>query len=363
MVIDRTLIASGPAAAADAARRLRSGQVVAVPTETVYGLAADATDEHAVASIFSVKGRPANNPLITHVLSTADARKLTCSWPTCAEILAKAFWPGPLTMVLPSADLVAKEVCAGLPTIGMRVPAHPVMRDILCRTGRPLAAPSANRSGHISPTTAEHVLADLDGRIELIVDGGPCAVGIESTVVGFQDEKPVIYRPGIITGEDIDMALQSAGWNALPTTIWQAGESQALPSPGMLSRHYAPRRPTFLFLRAGWPQLIKRFATGRRCGVICFGPLPEPVIDGEAITLPTDLYHAAGRLYAAMRQLDRPEIDVILIEMPNDGRLTVRAAEAACEPAAAHIAQLSGMARVLADRLFRAASPWPGGQS
>ncbi len=361
-MIDRTQISSGPGAAADAAQRLLRGQVVAVPTETVYGLAADATNTDGVAAIFAVKGRPATNPLITHVLSMADARLITGAWPKSAEILAAAFWPGPLTMVLPSAGKVAPAVSAGLSTIGVRVPAHPVMREILAQAKIPLAAPSANRSGHISPTTAQHVFADLDGRIGLIVDGGPSAIGIESTVVGFRDEQPIIYRPGIITTEDIDQALRRAGINNLPATIFSATDGAAMPSPGLLSRHYAPGRPTYLFFRAAinrFPPQWMQVPEGKRRGVICFGTPTDMPFEADIITLPEDLYHAAGRLYSAMHQLDRPMIDMILIELPGSDQLPALVVNAHAEPKDCHLAALSGMARVLADRLGRAASPWP----
>ena len=362
MVIDRTQISSGSGAAADAAQRLRCGQVVGVPTETVYGLAADATNADGVAEIFTVKGRPANNPLITHVLSTTEAKWITGGWPKSAEILAAAFWPGPLTMVLPSSGKVAPAVSAGLSTIGVRVPAHPVMREILTLAKIPLAAPSANRSGRISPTTAGHVIADLDGRIGLIVDGGPCAIGIESTVVGFRDEQPIIYRPGIITTEDIDQALRRAGINNLSTVIFSAADGAAMPSPGLLSRHYAPSRPTHLFLRSAMNRLPPQWMQvpeGKHRGVICFGTLADLPFEADIITLPADLYHAAGRLYSAMHQMDRPMIDMILIELPGSDQLPASEVEAHSEPNDRHIAALSGMARVLADRLVRAASHWP----
>ncbi len=361
-MISGTTISGGADAADEAAQRLRLGQVVAVPTETVYGLAADATNANAVASIFAIKGRPQNNPLITHVLSIGDARRLTGAWPESAEILAAAFWPGPLTMVLSSAGQVAAAVSAGLPTIGVRVPSHPMMRAILAKSELPLAAPSANQSGHVSPTTPRHVLADLNGCIDLIVDGGPCAIGIESTVAGFHGEQPVIFRPGIITAEDIDQALRRAGVNLSPTPIFVAAESNTLPSPGMLSRHYAPDRPTYLFLRSAMHQLVNLFTStsrSERMGVISFGSLPDRLLNAEVITLPADLYHATGGLYSAMRQLDRPEISAIFIELPGGDQLSAAGIGADTEPKDHHITRLSGMARVLADRLSRAALPWP----
>ncbi|MGC8559250.1 MAG: L-threonylcarbamoyladenylate synthase [Phycisphaerae bacterium] len=361
MVIGETQIAGGPDAIDMAALYLQRGEVVAVPTETVYGLAADAQNQDAVVKIFQAKNRPANNPLITHVLSAAHAAHLTGSWPKSARILASAFWPGPLTLILPSAEKLAPAVSAGLPTVGIRVPAHPIMRTILEKSERPLAAPSANTSGHVSPTTAEHVLTDLRGRIKLIVDGGSCAVGIESTVVGFEDEQPVIYRPGIITAEDIQGALGLAGISTPVRHHVAQGSEQPLPSPGLLSRHYAPHRPTHLFMRSDVAHLESmlgsRLTRSGRPGVISFGPLPRTPDNASWIMLPEDLYHAAGELYRAMRSLDRDDISAILIELPGTRQLSIRSGDAS--EINDVIPRLSGMARVLADRLMRASMPWP----
>lgn len=359
MILD-TQIACGPGGIELAAHCLQRGEVVAVPTETVYGLAADAENQDAVAKIFQAKNRPANNPLITHVLSAADATQLTGPWPKSAQILAAAFWPGPLTLILPSSGKLAPAVSAGLPTVGIRVPAHPVMRGILEKCGRPLAAPSANESGHVSPTTAAHVLADLRGRIKLIVDGGPSAVGIESTVVGFNGEQLIIYRPGIITAEDIEVALRRAG-TSVPILHHSAlGDDQPLPSPGLLSRHYAPHRPTHLFLRSDFAHLesmLRSLITrSGRPGVISFGPLPCTPNHASWIMLPEDLYHAAGELYKAMRSLDRDDISAILIELPGTDKLA--GADGDASDIHDVISRLSGMARVLADRLMRASVPW-----
>lgn len=359
MVIGGTQILAGQEAVDAAAERLQRGESVAVPTETVYGLAADATRQAAVLEIFRVKGRPANNPLITHVLSASDAADLTDRWPPAAEILASAFWPGPLTLILPSAGRLSPAVSAGLPTVGIRVPAHPVMRGILEKCALPLAAPSANQSGHVSPTTAEHVRADLHGRIGLIVDGGPCAVGIESTVVGFEGAQPIIYRPGIITAEDLDAALQLAGVAVRTRHTAPVHPDDLLPSPGLLKRHYAPNRPTQLFTRSAMEQLRARIESsedaGGQSGVISFGPLPVRLQGAVCVELPADLYHAAGRLYDAMRQLDRDDIAAIWIELPG-------AESAGCcgrGPMSVDISHLTGMARVLADRLIRASTPVP----
>lgn len=270
----------------DAADRLLRGEVVAIPTETVYGLAADATNASAVAKIFAAKGRPDFNPLISHVadfaqldaLVTVDAR---------ARRLAEAFWPGALTLVLPRlpACPVAPAVSAGLPSLALRMPAHPLARDLLARVGRPVAAPSANRSGHVSPSTAQHVRDSLGPDIP-VLDGGPCKVGLESTVIGLTGEKPVMLRPGGIATEAIMTVL---GEPLVQPT------DQKLQSPGMLLKHYAPRLP--VRLDVVMPQ-------GRE-GLLSFGkPLP-----GFATVFPLsengDLAEAAARLYAGLHALDQ----------------------------------------------------------
>ncbi|MDP1883137.1 MAG: L-threonylcarbamoyladenylate synthase, partial [Bradyrhizobium sp.] len=230
--------AAGEAAVAEAGRCLGQGGLVAFPTETVYGLGADATNPAAIARLYQAKGRPAFNPLIAHVGDLQAARKIA-HFGTTATTLAGAFWPGPLTLVLPrSADCaVAELAAAGLDTIAVRVPAHPVALAILRAFGGPVVAPSANLSGHVSPTTAAHVQGDLAGRIDLIVDGGPVAVGVESTIVGCF-EPPMLLRPGGLPRENIERVLGRA-LVAAPGDP-DAGSGQPL-APGMLASHYAPR--------------------------------------------------------------------------------------------------------------------------
>ncbi|WP_420140692.1 L-threonylcarbamoyladenylate synthase [Sphingomonas sp.] len=269
-------------AIAQAARLIAAGDPVAVPTETVYGLAADATDGAAVARVYAAKGRPAFNPLIVHVGSVEQARMLA-ELSRAAERLAAHFWPGPLTMVLPlRADAgIASLVTAGLPTIAVRVPAHPAMRALLAASGRPLAAPSANASGTISPTRAGHVLRSLDGRIPVVIDGGATATGLESTIVAVEPDRLRLLRPGPITAD----ALAAA--SGLLVTAASGG---AIEAPGQLTQHYAPSRP------------VRLDATTREPGewLIGFG-----AVAGDASLSPDgDLAEAAARLFDLLHEAD-----------------------------------------------------------
>ena len=235
----RTLPA-GRAAVDAAVKCLAQGGLVAFPTETVYGLGADATDGMAVARLYAAKGRPAFNPLISHVTNVEAARALGL-FDASADRLAKALWPGPLTLVLPKAPAspVSDLATAGLDTIALRVPAHTIARDILTAFGRPVVAPSANRSGHVSPTDAQHVLADLGGRIDLIIDGGPTPVGVESTIVACLSGRAFMLRPGGIARRDIEAVLGRP--LADPAGDPQLSRAHAPPSPGRLAAHYSPR--------------------------------------------------------------------------------------------------------------------------
>lgn len=233
-----TLLAgSDPAGIAEAARILRTGGLVAFPTETVYGLGAAGLDPEAVAAVFEAKGRPHTDPLILHVESAAWLPRLCGPIPPEAGPLADHFWPGPLTLVLPALEAVPRLVTAGLDTVAVRSPAHPIARALLAEVDLPLAAPSANLFGHISPTTASHVLRDLDGLIDAVVDGGPCEVGLESTVLSLVGERPTILRPGAVTPHDISRLLGVEVAEDAAT----AGPDQAQQSPGRLHRHYSPR--------------------------------------------------------------------------------------------------------------------------
>lgn len=283
---------------AGAAHLLRAGGIVALPTETVYGLAADATNGEAVARIYDAKGRPSFNPLIVHVPGLAQADALA-EFDMRALALAESFWPGPLTLVLPRrGDAgIAGLVTAGLPTIAIRVPAHPVTQAVLAATGLPLAAPSANRSGGISPTRAEHVVASLDARVPLVLDGGPTAVGLESTIVSLlPGAPPRLLRPGAITAEALEEALGE------PLAAAGAG----INAPGQLASHYAPAKP------------LRLHATVRRDGewLLGFG-----AVAGNASLSPSgNLREAAALLFDMLHQADRaPAAGVAVAPIPNEG--------------------------------------------
>ncbi|WP_366556233.1 L-threonylcarbamoyladenylate synthase [Aquibaculum sediminis] len=310
---------AGQAAIARAAELLRQGGLVAFPTETVYGLGADATDDKAVARIFEAKGRPRFNPLICHY-PDAESAKEHVYFDARAELLAARFWPGALTLVLPRRDScpVSLLCSAGLDSLAVRVPAPPLARAILEAVGRPVAAPSANRSGRVSPTSAEHVAEELNGRIELIVDGGPCPVGVESTVVSLLGDAPLLLRPGGIAAEAIAETLGEP---------LQLPEAEApLASPGMLASHYAPERP----LRLSAQSVEADEA------LLSFGPetLPGAALETN-LSESGDLQEAAARLFASLRALDREGVRAIAV-MPIPDH---------------------GLGQAINDRLRRAAAP------
>lgn len=227
------------AALAEIGTLLRAGGLAGIPTETVYGLAANALDGPAVAKIFHAKGRPQDNPLIVHIAAFSQIYPLVSEVPLQAAALARAYWPGPMTMILPKSPAIPDEVSAGLDTVAVRIPAHPLARAIIRAAGVPLAAPSANLSGSPSPTTARHVLDDMDGRIDAVVDGGPCAVGVESTVVTLAAERPRLLRPGGITPEQLRAVLGEVAVDRAVEEQLAAGEKAS--SPGMKYKHYAPK--------------------------------------------------------------------------------------------------------------------------
>ena len=285
------ILPATPEAIAQAAELLRAGKLVGMPTETVYGLAGDATNERAVAEIFAAKGRPRFNPLIVHVPGLAEAEDIA-GFNERARQVAAQFWPGPLTLVLPrrEASGIALLACAGLDTVAVRAPAHPIAQALLRAAGRPLAAPSANRSGHVSPTTAEHVAAELGQRVALILDGGACPVGLESTVLHLTGAVPALLRPGGVTVEELGAVL---GPIATPEA-----DPAAPRSPGQLASHYAPRLP----LRIG--------AANARPGeaLLAFGPQAPPgFVEVLNLSRSGDLPEAAANLFAMLRRLDRPE--------------------------------------------------------
>ena len=289
------ILPAGEAATAAAARCLTQGGLVGFPTETVYGLGADATNPEAIARLYQAKGRPSFNPLIAHVSELAAARRIG-QFDAQATALAEAFWPGPLTLVLPkTADCaVADLATAGLDTVAIRIPAHGVARDILRAFGGPVVAPSANLSGHVSPTTAAHVQGDLTGRIDLIIDGGAVAVGVESTIIGCF-ETPMLLRPGGLPREAIERVLG----RALTGVSEHAGsEADAPLAPGMLASHYAPRTP--VRLNAGRVEANE--------ALLAFGPGIVAGSDGAKVVMNLsargDLNEAAANLFGYLRTLD-----------------------------------------------------------
>ena len=291
------VMTANAAAITEAVRCLLAGGLVAFPTETVYGLGADATNSKAVARLYHAKGRPAFNPLISHVLDAAAARRLA-AFDAAAARLAEAFWPGPLTLVLPRRPgcPVAELATAGLDTIALRVPNHAVARDLLAAVGRPIVAPSANRSGHVSPTTASHVLADLRGRIDLVLDDGQAPVGIESTIVACLTE-PILLRPGGLPRAELERVLGQA----LPDRVLpgeKLNDPEMPVAPGQLASHYAPRTPLRLNARS--------IEAGE--ALLAFGPsLPpgsERAVDVANLSPAGDLIEAAANLFAYLRTLD-----------------------------------------------------------
>lgn len=289
-----------------AARLLREGRIVAIPTETVYGLAANAFDEAAVLMVFEAKQRPSFDPLIVHVGQQADVHRVARELPPGAQALIDAFWPGPLTLVLPKRAEVPDIVTSGLDTVGVRMPAHPLTLQLLRALDFPLAAPSANPFGYVSPTTAQHVADQLGDRVPFILDGGPCEVGVESTIIGWEGDRWVLYRPGGIALEAIEAVIGSV----------VHAVKQVLPAaPGMLESHYAPRTPVHV---GDIEELIPRFA-GKRIGIISFR---EAHAAQWCMVLSErgDLSEAARTLFAALRELDSSDCEAILAErFPEEG--------------------------------------------
>ena len=291
-----------------AAAVLKDGGLVAMPTETVYGLAANALDGNAVRRIFEAKGRPMDNPLIVHVAHVADIARLglAADFPITAQRLAKTFWPGPLTIILPKGKVIPDEVSAGLDTVAIRIPSHPDARRLIEASGLALAAPSANTSGKPSPTAAEHVIHDMDGKIEAILDGGSCSVGVESTVITLATEIPRILRPGLITPDDIRTVIGRVEVDK--AVLHQLEKNEKASSPGMKYKHYAPRA-TVILLRGSEEKCIAYVGrAARRSGAVAAMCYDE---DKDRYTVPTvslgsrnDEKDQAKRLFAALREVD-----------------------------------------------------------
>ncbi|MBB5221101.1 L-threonylcarbamoyladenylate synthase [Amaricoccus macauensis] len=318
-LLNTVVLSPTPRGLRAAAGLLRAGELVAFPTETVYGLGADARSDRAVAGIYEAKGRPSFNPLIVHVADAAAAAAVA-ELDGPAARLAEAFWPGPLTLVLPrrTASGLAERVTAGLSTVAVRVPAHPLARDLLAAFGGPLAGPSANPSGRVSPTTAAHVLDGLRGRVSAVIDAGPCPVGVESTIVGFEDGAPVLLRPGGLPAEAIAALLGQP---------LRARAGSAVTAPGQLASHYAPA------------VAVRLDATAPRPGELWLGFGPGPDAPGLNLSPTGDLAEAATVLFAHLRALDERA-----------------SAEGAQGIAVAPIPR-EGLGAALNDRLSRAAAP------
>lgn len=276
-----------------AANILRAGGVVAFPTETVYGLGGDATNAAAIRRIFDIKGRPATNPLICHVADEITARRYARDWPLAASRIAQAFWPGPITVVVFKTPDIVDAATAGLNTVGLRAPNHPLTLALLRAFDRPLAGPSANRSTRISPTTAAHVRDELGDAVDLILDGGPCRVGIESTVLDLTTNPPRILRPGGVSRQQIEKVIGPVEIHSMPTEVGTPSKS-----PGQHLVHYAPRTPAFRFEARDREKLDMTDAA-----------IIEPTLDPESF---------ARNLYARLRLLDSQDLRAIYVQMPPD---------------------------------------------
>lgn len=299
----------GPEDFAAAVLALRRGEPVAFPTETVYGLGADALSEPAVARVFALKGRPPNNPLIVHVAAADAARDLSTSWDSRAQALARAFWPGPLSIIVRRSRLIPAIVTAGSPNVALRCPDHPAALALLTALAGPLVGPSANPSGGVSPTTSAHVREAFPHL--LVLEGGPCARGIESTVISLADSRPRVLRPGVISAAQLADVL-GVPVDAPPGPAPGATSAAPLPSPGLLASHYAPASTTLLISAADIHADPARLA---HAVVIHHTPLALPA-STRAIRMPGSAPAYAARLYAALREADAARPDAILIERP-----------------------------------------------
>ncbi len=332
------LSAAAPEAAQIAADIIKKGGLVAIPTETVYGLGANGLDEAAVAKIFEAKGRPQDNPLILHVSGAVEIEKFCHSIPQAAYDLAEKFWPGPLTLVLPAKDTVPLSTRAGLPTVAVRCPDCAVTREIIRLAGVPLAAPSANLSGKPSTTTADHVRHDHDGKIELIVDGGPCRVGVESTIVDLTEQRPRLLRPGGISPEQLLEVLGDLVVDKAVTA--QIDKDAVVKAPGMKYKHYAPQSEVVIVSgsrekAAAW--IRRHFEPGDR--VLCFEeelPLYDgcaPLSYGQEANVDT----LSAGLFAALRELDDPSIHRVYARCPVGGGVAYAVQNRLKKAAAFHI--------------------------
>lgn len=304
----------------EAAAIIRSGGLVAFPTETVYGLGADALNARASERIYQAKGRPSDNPLIVHVAEFSDMERIAADMPGEARMLADAFWPGPLTMIVRKNDLVPRETTGGMDTVAVRMPSHPIALELIRRSGGYIAAPSANTSGRPSPTLAEHVAEDMDGRIPMILDGGPVGIGIESTIVDLTEEIPMVLRPGYITSE---MLREVIGEVRMDPGIIALDSSQRPKAPGMKYKHYAPRADMIL-IDGEQERVVAKInalaleaaASGKKIGIIATDETRSRYDRGEVVSIGArqDEDAIARHLYRILRQFDDMEVDVIYSE-------------------------------------------------
>ena len=302
---------------ARAAKIIKSGGLVVMPTETVYGLGADAFNKNAVADIFKAKGRPMDNPLIVHIAAVKDLKQLVSEIPENAMKLANAFWPGPLTMVLPKSSVVPDEVSAGLDTVAVRYPSHPLAETLILLSGTPIAAPSANLSGSPSPTELKHVVADMNGRVDAILDGGSCEVGLESTVISLAEDTPKLLRPGGISVEEIEAVIGKIEID--PAVLDRLKEGEKAASPGMKYKHYAPKAKVVI-LKGTDEQYIRYINSNNQKGVgaICF--------DEDALKLSVPFFSLgpkndsaaqAKNLFSVLRSVDDAKIELAYARCPN----------------------------------------------
>ena len=325
-----------------AADLLRAGGLVGIPTETVYGLGANGLDPAAVGRIFQAKGRPQDNPLILHIPGADWLERYSRDIPAAAYELARRFWPGPLTMVLRRRDNVPDQVTAGLDTVGMRCPAHPLCRAVIQAADVPVAAPSGNTSGRPSPTTAAHMLEDMDGRIDAILDGGPCSVGVESTIVDLTCTPPRLLRPGGITLEQLRAALGEVAVDPAVTRLMGAGERPR--APGMKYRHYAPKAPVTVV--TGAPERSAAYIAahaGPGDGVICFEEF-LPMYAGGARPVMSlgpagDKGEQARRVFDALRAFDHTAVSAIWAQCPDSGGIGLAVTNRLNKAAGFHIVE------------------------
>lgn len=313
LVLKVNSLAPEPEAIAHAAAILRGGGLVAFPTETVYGLGANALDTTAVERIFRAKGRPAHNPIIVHAADLDSARSLVAGWPRQATLLAERFWPGPLTLVLSKSERVPAAVTAGGPTVALRVPGHAVALALLRACQLPLAAPSANRSSELSPTRSEHVLRGLEGRIDLLLDAGPTPGGLESTVLDLTVVPARLWRPGLVSLAELEAVLG-------PVSVHDSESAPAiLKAPGQLQRHYAPRTPLEIAADDGCKRVETLGGQGLRVGWLTFAGKVTALGSNIVVKrLPSDAASYAAQLYAALHQLDDAGVDRIVVSRPPD---------------------------------------------